>query len=139
MNLGYMLNKRNVSQKELSAEIGISEPMISKFKNFVCLPIPDDMKKICEKLECEVLDLYDKEEITFIAKKQKRAISDLEVYKFTVDLPAEFRPLFESKTLKQLGYHTLQDLMIKLVISKLAKKKAKLDQKLQTKSNLTIE
>lgn len=136
MNLKFYLKKTEISQKELADQLGTSEPMISKFSNYKCLPIPEDMKKMCNILQCNVLDIYDKDEITFIERKPKRAVADLSIYKLTVHLPSEYRELFEPKTLRKLGYHNLVDLIEKLVIPKLQRKKAKLDT-LQKTSNLT--
>ena len=138
MNLKFYLTKTRLSQRELAEKLGTSEPMISKFSNYKCLPVPEDMKKLCKVLDCNVLDIYEKNEITFIEKKPKRAIADLSEYKLTVHLPNEYRELFEPKTLRKLGYHNLVDLMERLVIPKLQRKKAKLDT-LQNKSNLTTE
>lgn len=126
MNLHLMLSQSNKSQKKLADELHIGEPMISKFKNYVCLPTPTDMKKICEALNCNVLDIYNKQEITFIEQK-KRKSNEIGFYRLTVTLPYEYRQYFDKKLIRKLGYSDLQDLIEKLVIEKIKKKKAKLE------------
>lgn len=130
MNLHLMIAQSNKSQKQLAEEIHIGEPMLSKFKNYVCLPTPTVMAKICSALRCKVLDIYDKKEITFIRPKDKRKANEVDFYRLTITLPKEYREYFDKKFIRKIGYRDLQDLIEKLVLEKLKKKKAKLEMRL---------
>lgn len=121
MKLKYLLRLKNINQKELAIKTGLSEPLISKFNNYVCLPTPKDMKTICKTLKCDVLDIYEKDEIQFIKPKKKRTANEMDCYKLTVKLNKNFRWLFEEQTLRSLGFNSLQHLIQVLVCDELRK------------------
>lgn len=57
MQLRAMRIRKGRQQKELAKAIGTDEPMMSKFENYKCLPIPPMMKALCDELGCEVGDI----------------------------------------------------------------------------------
>ena len=106
MNLKGILEKKNKKAKDLAIEIGIDEPMISKFVNYKCLPIPAQMKSICKSLDCKVSDIYKNEEIFYqeTTKKQPKSAEELNSYNLCVRLPNEARKYLASANLQRLGY-----------------------------------
>lgn len=114
MKLKYLLRLKNINQKELAIKTGLSEPLISKFNNYVCLPTPKDMKTICKTLKCDVLDIYEKDEIQFVKPKKKRKASELDFYRLTVTLPGHYRKIFSQEMLHYIGYGNLECLMYKV-------------------------
>ena len=86
MQLRAMRIRKGRQQKELAKAIGTDEPMMSKFENYKCLPIPPMMKALCDELGCEVGDIYEPHEIFLTSpkvtvkvskgsKKKKRVLS----------------------------------------------------------------
>lgn len=106
MKLKEILEKKNKKAKELAIEIGTDEPMISKFVNYKCLPIPTQMKGICKSLDCKVSDVYTDEEIYYQskAKKQAREPKELDFYNLCVRLPNEARKYLTTENLELVGY-----------------------------------
>lgn len=83
MQLRAMRIRKGRQQKELAKAIGTDEPMMSKFENYKCLPIPPMMKALCDELGCEVGDIYEPHEIFLTSPK------------VTVNLPPEAREFFK--------------------------------------------
>ena len=125
MKLKHLIAKSGKKQAEIAKELNISEPLLSKFCNYICLPIPDDFNKICNLLNCKPTDVYTKDEVLLIKTEKAQKESD-KFYKFSVRLPKDKKHLFEEKFLKQLGYYSLEKLMFDRVINHLEKKKANL-------------
>ena len=69
MQLRAMRIRKGRQQKELAKAIGTDEPMMSKFENYKCLPIPPMMKALCDELGCEVGDIYEPHEIFLTSPK----------------------------------------------------------------------
>lgn len=84
MKLKEILEKKNKKAKDLAIEIGTDEPMISKFVNYKCLPIPKQMQNICNALDCEVSDIYEDDEVFYQNKhkKEPKSTNDFDFYKF---------------------------------------------------------
>lgn len=101
MKLKAIREEKGLLSKSLGRRIGLSADMMSRIENYRCLPIPDDMKRLCQALECDVDDLYDRAEITFPRKKKKPKPEDR--YRLTVDLPIEAKDFFK-KALRTCGY-----------------------------------
>lgn len=99
-------------QKELAQKIGTDEPMMSRFENFKCLPIPSMLSKLTEELGCTVDDIYEPHEIYLqgvtVKASAPKAKKDTEVYHLTVNLPPEAREFFKT-ALKKLGYKDITD------------------------------
>lgn len=111
MQLREMRIRKGRQQKELAKAIGTDEPMMSRFENYKCLPIPPMMKALCEELGCEVDDIYEPHEVfltapkvTVKAKKSKK--SKKECYHLTVDLPPEARKFF-NEALQRCGFKNI--------------------------------
>lgn len=101
MKLKERREEKGLLSKSLGKLIGISPDMMSRFENYKCLPTPPDMKKICQALECDPDDPYDRAEITFPRRKKKPKPEDR--YRLTVDLPIEAKDFFK-KALRVCGY-----------------------------------
>ena len=99
-------------QKELARSIGTDEPMMSRFENYKCLPIPSMLKRLTEELGCNVEDIYESQEIylqgasaRFKAPKERK---NTETYRLTVKLPNEARATLKA-ALKKCGYKDITD------------------------------
>lgn len=98
-----------ITQQELAKIIGKDVPLISKFENFVCLPIPADAGKMVKALKCTtILELYDKEDINF-GVENKSVKKEKDCYKLTVRLPKEAKEYFKRQSLNKVGYLNLTD------------------------------
>ena len=99
-------------QKELAQKIGTDEPMMSRFENFKCLPIPSMLSRLTEELGCTVDDIYEPHEIYLqgvtVKASAPKAKKNTEVYHLTVNLPPEAREFFKT-ALKKLGYKDITD------------------------------
>ena len=93
-------------QKELGKAIGTDEPMISRFENYKCLPIPPMMNALLKELDCKLEDIYEPHEVysqikTAPPKKRKRKSG---VYRLTAELPEEAKEFLNSGALQKLGF-----------------------------------
>ena len=52
MRLREIRKAKGRQQKELAEKIGTDEPMMSKFENYKCPPIPSMMRKLLKELGC---------------------------------------------------------------------------------------
>ena len=136
MQLKTQIALKNVSAKDFASRVGESESMMSRYCNYKCLPIPATMDKICKELNCNVTDIYQKEEIMFL-KNKKRTHDNLDCYKLTVKLPVEYHQYFNSEFLKQCGYYSLKELVDRRIMPHLKKKKESIQQ--QTENSLQNE
>ena len=115
MRLKEVLEEKHKKAKVLAQEIGTDEPMISKFANYKCLPIPVQMEKICESLDCQISDIYKDEEIYYkqAHKKQTKKATNtavlLDFYNLCVRLPRDACKWLARENLKKLGYKDLSD------------------------------
>lgn len=60
--------KKGITQNDLVQQLQeidkrMDKSMVSKIVNFVVLPTPKIAQKICEVLECEILDIYQLDEL----------------------------------------------------------------------------
>ena len=90
-------------QKELAKAIGTDEPMISRFENYKCLPIPPTMNALLKELDCKLDDIYEPHEVysqikTAPKKKRKRKSG---VYRLTAELPEEAKEFLNSGALQR--------------------------------------
>lgn len=115
MRLKEVLEEKHKKAKVLAQEIGADEPMISKFANYKCLPIPVQMEKICESLDCQISDIYKDEEIYYKqahrkpTKKATQKAELLDFYNLCVRLPRDACKWLARENLKKLGYKDLSD------------------------------
>ena len=104
MKLRELLQQKGIRQQELAKSVGLDEPMISKFMNYKCLPIPPDMKLICEFLNCAITDIYLENEIYMKEHKESSVSKEPEWYNLTVRLPRNAKDLLNKANLKKCGY-----------------------------------
>ena len=58
MRLREIRKAKGRQQKELAEKIGTDEPMMSKFENYKCLPIPSMMRKLLKELGCSRVEEF---------------------------------------------------------------------------------
>ena len=99
-------------QKELARSIGTDEPMMSRFENYKCIPIPAMLKRLTEELGCNVEDIYEAQEIYLqgvsARSKAPKERKNTETYRLTVKLPSEARATLKA-ALKKCGYKDITD------------------------------
>ena len=112
MRLKQLRIARGMQQKELAQKIGTDEPMMSKFENYKCLPVPSMMKLLTEELGVSIDDIYEPHEIYMQGVRAKESTPrkkvESEVYHLTVNLPPEAREFFKT-ALKKCGYKDITD------------------------------
>lgn len=104
--------QQGISQVDLAKAIGKDVPMLSKFENYVCLPTPEDAKRIVKALKCTtILELYNEKDITFLpkAKSKGNKEEELNTYKLTAELPREAVNWLTKENLKLLGFNTVKE------------------------------
>lgn len=113
MKLKEKRNEFNIEQADLAKRVGTNAPMISCFEHYKCLPTPDMLKTICEVLRCDVLDIYESDEIYIKVTKSNNCTStkskESKTYRLTADLPNYAREILNLKNLEKCGYHSLKD------------------------------
>ena len=113
----YLQEKRRelgIEQSDLARSIKTTVPMVSYFENYKCLPTPSMLKDICKELRCEVLDIYEYDELFVNARKIHRQLKTLlniepQIYKLTVELPNSARQVLTPSNLEKCGYQSLKD------------------------------
>ncbi|MEG1662521.1 MAG: helix-turn-helix transcriptional regulator [Clostridia bacterium] len=107
MKLRQIRIAKNRQQKELGNAIGTDEPMMSKFENYKCLPVPSMMKLLLKELNCKIEDIYESSEIYINEGKQvsvkEKDSKEVKFYRLTVNLPREAKELLKA-SLKKCGY-----------------------------------
>ncbi len=108
MQLRAMRIRKGKQQKELAKAIGTDEPMMSKFENYKCLPIPPMMTALCRELGCEVEDIYEPHEVYLSSPKATVKVANgkkkkKDCYHLTVNLPPEARKFFKD-ALQKCGF-----------------------------------
>ena len=107
--------EQGLTQPDLAKCINKDAPLISKFENFVCLPIPEDATKIAKTLKCTtILELYDEKDLNLLNStktkvKKKRDATELLVYRLTADLPRDATRWLTKENLKLLGFSSIRD------------------------------
>lgn len=131
MRLREKMIERGMIQYNLAKEIGTDVPMVSRFLNYKCLPIPPMLVDIAKVLECEISDLYEDKEIYISSpptavedkiksEKQsekvatKKSKKNRGIYKLTVEIPlSRKKPLH--KAVKQSGYPSIKAWVLDMV------------------------
>ncbi len=110
MLLKELLIKNNIKQKEMAKELNIDKEHMSKISNYKCLPTPEQAKKMCNFLDCNILDIYNKKEIDLIlgCKKAKRNQDNNLYYRLSVRLNKSGCNCLKQENLNKLGYKTLK-------------------------------
>ena len=85
--------KKGIMQKELldgvrKADARVDKPLLSKIVNDICLPNRVTLKSICNVLQCEPLDIYEKDEINLAGRRTSQnkdtTTEDLTAKTFTI-------------------------------------------------------
>lgn len=113
MKLREIRIREGRQQKELGRAIGTDEPMMSRFENYKCLPVPEMMEKLTKELNCGIEDIYEPHEIYLqVKKKPQTANKDSPErerrYNLSVRLPAEEKD-FLKRAVKACGYKDITD------------------------------
>ncbi len=71
-----LLDSQEKHQSDLLEAIKQMDPrvdknLLSKIVNYVCLPIPEQAKAICDYLNCEITELYDSSELLQVSQLEK--------------------------------------------------------------------
>ena len=105
------LNKQNKQQKQLAEALNIDKRDINKIVNYKCLPLPEQAEKICEFLDCNILDIYNKKEIDLVkgTKKASRNNDSELYYRLSVRLNKAGCNCLKLENLQKLGYKTLKE------------------------------
>lgn len=117
MLLKELLIKNNIKQKDMANALNIDKEHMSKIANYKCLPTPEQSIKMCEMLNCNILDIYNKKEIDLILgtkKASRNQDSDL-YYKLSVRLNKSSCNCLKREYLQQLGFKTLKDWVLSCI------------------------
>lgn len=111
MLLKELLQSQNKQQKELAKVLNIDKSHMSKIAGYKCLPLPEQAKKICEYLNCNILDIYNRKEVDLIlgTKKKSNNIDSTIYYKLSVRLNRTSCNCLKLDNLKMLGYKTIKE------------------------------
>ena len=111
MLLKEMLASQSKQQNDLAKYLNVDNSYISKICNYRCLPLPTQAKAICEYLDCNILDIYNKKEIDLIlgTKKASKNIDNTFYYRLSVRLNRASCKCLKIDNLKLLGYNTIKE------------------------------
>lgn len=113
MLLNEKIAKKGFTNKEFAKKIGTDAPMVSRFSNYKCLPIPKMMREICDILDCDVEDIYEGKELYYKHRKPV-SLTSQETYKMTVRLSKDKQAIIR-KALKRCGYRDITDWINKCI------------------------
>ena len=119
MYLKQLLCNKNIKHKELAKILNTDKSVVSKIMNYKVLPIPEDAQKICNYLNCNILDLYELKEIVLknIACKSNNKEVDKKYYRLSVRLKLGGCNLLQQpKKLNELGYESIADWVRKKIL-----------------------
>ena len=111
MLLKEYLKRENKQQKELAEYLNIDKVQMSEIANYKVLPLPEQVDKICEFLNCNILDIYNKNEIDLVkgVKKASRNKNDNLYYRLSVRLNKSGCNCLKLENLQILGYQTIKE------------------------------
>lgn len=114
MLLKEILKNKNMLQYDLANYIGIDKVQMSEIVNYKCLPTPQQAERICEILDCNILDIYNKSEIDLIngVKKASRNKTDNLYYRLSVRLNKSGCNCLKLENIQLLGYKTIKEWVI---------------------------
>ena len=106
MKLKEVRLQKGLQQKDVAKAIGTDEPMMSKFENYKCLPIPPMLRLLLKVLDCEIRDLYEPNEIyaQLVSAPMRKRKRRSDVYRLTAELPEEARAFLNGGALQELGF-----------------------------------
>lgn len=138
-----------IMQKEILTNIQkidprIDKPLLSKIVNDICLPTKSTLESICKTLRCDVLDIYDQQEIDLLPNKIDLTVADVKVnaqhnnknvsnksniYNLTVEIDRNTaQRVFSKSALKKLGFSNKTD-FVRYAVNELVKKLDEIEQK----------
>lgn len=138
-----------IMQKEVLANVQRVDPrvdksLLSKIVNDVCLPNKPTLNSICKTLRCDVLDIYDANEINLLpacadcttatavatVRKSRGGLSHGDnVYNLTVELDRTIAErVFAKPALRKLGYLSKTD-FVRQMVENLVKKLDEIESK----------
>lgn len=112
MFLRELMCLRKIKHYELTKVLKTDKAYISRLMNYKFLPTPEDAKKICKFLNCDILEIYDEKEINIKsgARQRETRENDNKYYRLSVRLKlGGCNLLQQTKKLKQLGYKSKAD------------------------------
>ena len=139
-NFKSLFDAQGKKQNELRAKLKELDPrvdaaLVSKIINYICLPIPEHAKAICEYFNCEITELYDPSELLLVSqlekpkpekpKSKKKSIE----YNLHVQIERDLaEQVFSKENLKRLGF-TDKSSMVRSFILQQARKLERMDAK----------
>lgn len=114
MKLKELRLSKGYKAKEIGALVGLDEAAWSKIEKYHFLPIPVTLNKICEVLQVEALDIYERDEVTLVKPaKAKRSSSESggRGYNLCVMIPEEYREKLKT-WIEELGYRTFTNWLL---------------------------
>lgn len=116
--------QKGLTQLQLAEMLKVTRPMVSYFESYDCLPTPATMVELLAKLDCNIDDIYSKNELDFAKVKKAKCIqSKIECiqrangagrvtnYNFCVRVNRADFPLLTKSTLSECGIHSLRELL----------------------------
>lgn len=134
-----LMISKGIMQKELLDNVRridqrVDKSLLSKIVNDICLPTPKVLDCICNVAKCDVLDIYDKQEIDLLQKSNKNSALNApnivattrkdrgglshgeNVYNLTVEIRRDVaNRIFTKQALRKLGYLSKTDCIRQLV------------------------
>ncbi len=109
MRLKEQIINQGLTYKQVAQAVGIDKYQLSKFANYVCLPTPEQANSLCNVLNCNILDIYNKKELTFkMPPKSHESINNgKEYYNLHVRLDKDCCNFFIKENLIKLGYKNI--------------------------------
>lgn len=119
MKLKAIREMKNITAVELAKAVGTDKYMISKYENMVCLPTPEVMRRICNFLQCNILDVWEKEEIYIMPSNlrfnERNEFNRVNYYNFGVRLPKSSCNTLKRENLIKLGYTSKKNWLVEQV------------------------
>lgn len=117
MLLKELLKEKNLQQKDLMKVLNADKQFISRLANYKYLPTPEQAKKICDFLECNIFDIYNKSEIDLIlgTRRASRNKDSHLYYRLSVRLNKSGCNSLKLQNLKLLGYKTIKEWVIECI------------------------
>lgn len=119
MKLKEIREMKNITAIELAKAVGTDKYMISKYENMVCLPTPEVMRRICKFLQCNILDIWEKEEIYIMPSNlrfnEQNEFNRVNYYNFGVRLPKSSCNTLKRENLIKLGYTSKKNWLVEQV------------------------
>ncbi len=139
-NFKSLFDAQGKKQSELRERLKELDPrvdaaLVSKIINYICLPIPEHAKAICDYFDCEITELYDPSELLQVSqlekpkpeksKKKKKSVE----YNLHVQIERDLADrVFSKENMKRLGFVDKAS-MIRSFILQQDRKLARMDAK----------